>query len=608
MKKINIFVFFIISFFVLTPTVYARDYIVLNENKYFRVTPGGAFVPGITDGVLLKDSTVDYISSSDPGYGCRNKWYKVRYNGKEGYICSSNQVITSVADVDLSGSFEQEMLNKGFTNSYLPYLKALHEKHPNWIFTAVETGIKFEDAVTNENIGDISVVDGTDESLRSKEYPYYQNGVYIETNEPGWYVASRNTVSYYMDPRNFLSEEYIFMFENLRYNRTTQTRGVVENVVAGSFLNTNEYLDIIMKTADLYEVSPVHIASRIRQEKGTTDSTATTGGEFTFSVDQECLNNLGYTDPNSWNAKNSCGSGLDYSGIYNYYNIGAYSSYWSATIRGLIWANGGFDGSVTTYRRPWKTKEDAIMGGAEYLVGKFINVNQHTLYYQKFNISPDSVYPHYTNQYMTNVRAHATEASSMYKGYTKEGNNLLNNTFEFLIPVYLEMPNDNTIIEEDKNENAGTLPEVPSIDIGEGIVSSGYKINDKYIYGINFNTSKNSINDKLKSINADLKVTEFYDKYGNKASGNVGTGDKLVISNGKTKKEYTVIIYGDSNGDGNITILDLLRCQKKILGNNNLTDNETIAVDVNFDGSINIVDLLRIRKQLLGENVIRQER
>ena len=63
-----------------------------------------------------------------------------------------------------------------------------------------------------------------------------------------------------------------------------------------------------------------------------------------------------------------------------------------------------------------------------------------------------------------------------------------------------------------------------------------------------------------------------------------------------------------SNGDGNVTILDLLRCQKKILGNNNLTDNEIMAVDVNFDGKVSIVDLLRIRKQLLGENVIRQER
>ena len=602
MKKITYTLLIFIMLFTFIPNVFADSYIVLNANKYFRDKPGGNLITGVEEGILLAGTKVDVISTDgDSGYGCRNAWYKVKYNDLEGYICSSDQAIINVADVDLNGDFEKEMLSKGFSESYLPYLKALHERHPNWTFTAVKTNIDFLDAVTNENYGTISLVDGSDESLRSKELPYYQNGVYQEI-EPGWYVASRDTVSYYLDPRNFLSEEYIFMFENLKYNSSIHTEDAVRGVTSGTFLNTSEYLNILMKTARTYNVSPVYLASRIRQEKGTADSISTTGGAFTFSVDNNCLNNLGSND--SWERLNSCGNGKTYSGIYNYFNIGAYGSYMSPQIRGLIWANGGFDASVTTYNRPWNSKEKAIMGGTEYIASKYIDANQNTLYYQKFNVSPDAVYPTYTHQYMTNIRAHSQEAYSTYKSYKE--NNLLNNTYEFLIPVYNNMPNDNEVILPDDDSEEEIVTE-PDIDVNTGVVASGFKIDGEVISNISFNTSVDSINSMLSSINANLKVTDYLDRYGNKASGNVGTGDTLVISNGTTSKSYKIVIYGDNNGDGKVSIVDLLRVQKEILGSSSLSSYDRKASDTNKDGSVDVVDLLRVQKQILGNNVIEQE-
>ena len=602
MKKITYTLLIFIMLFTFIPNVFADSYIVLNANKYFRDKPGGNLITGVEEGILLAGTKVDVISTDgDSGYGCRNAWYKVKYNDLEGYICSSDQAIINVADVDLNGDFEKEMLSKGFSESYLPYLKALHERHPNWTFTAVKTNIDFLDAVTNENYGTISLVDGSDESLRSKELPYYQNGVYQEI-EPGWYVASRDTVSYYLDPRNFLSEEYIFMFENLKYNSSIHTEDAVRGVTSGTFLNTSEYLNILMKTARTYNVSPVYLASRIRQEKGTADSISTTGGAFTFSVDNNCLNNLGSND--SWERLNSCGNGKTYSGIYNYFNIGAYGSYMSPQIRGLIWANGGFDASVTTYNRPWNSKEKAIMGGTEYIASKYIDANQNTLYYQKFNVSPDAVYPTYTHQYMTNIRAHSQEAYSTYKSYKE--NNLLNNTYEFLIPVYNNMPNDNEVILPDDDSEEEIVTE-PDIDVNTGVVASGFKIDGEVISNISFNTSVDSINNMLSSINANLKVTDYLDRYGNKASGNVGTGDTLVISNGSTSISYKIVIYGDNNGDGKVSVVDLLRVQKDILGSSNLSTYDRKASDTNKDGSVDVVDLLRVQKQILGNNVIEQE-
>ena len=605
MKKLFCISLIFIMLFTFIPNVNASSYIVLNTNKYFRVVPGGDFVDGITDGVLLAGTKVDLISKDGgSGHSCKNPWYKVSYNGKEGYICSSDQVVIDVADVDLNGDFEKEMISKGFTESYLPYLKALYEKHPNWNFKAVRTNIDFDTAVTNESYGEISLVDGTDESLRSKEWPYYQNGVYQEI-EPGWYVASRDTVSYYLDPRNFLSEEYIFMFEDIKYNASIHTEDAVRGVTKGTFLNTNEYLDILMKTARTYNISPVYIASRIRQEKGSSDSISTTGEAFTYEVDNNCLNNLGYaSNPDSWNALNSCGSGRVYSGIYNYFNIGAYGSYKSPQIRGLIWANGGFDASVTTYNRPWNSKEKAIMGGVNYIVGAYVNNGQNTLYYQKFNVAPDAFYPTYTHQYMTNIRAASSEAYSTYKSY--RDNSLLGNSYEFLIPVYNNMPNDNEVILPDDEDKEEEIVTTPNIDVNTGVVGAGFKIDGDVISNISFNTNVDVINSKLSSVNANLKVTSYLDRYGNKASGNVGTGDTLVITNGSTTKSYKVVIYGDNNGDGKVSILDLLRVQKDILGSSSLSTYDKKASDTNRDGKIDVVDLLRVQKQLLGNNVIEQ--
>lgn len=601
MKKIMSALLIFIMLFTFIPIVNADSYIVLNTNKYFRVVPGGDFVAGITDGVLLAGTKVDLISKDgESGHGCNNPWYKVRYDGKEGYICSSDQVVVETSDVDLEGDFEQEMLSRGFSESYLPYLKALHEKHPNWNFKAVKTNIDFEKAVTNENYGSISLVDGSDESLRSKEAPYYQNGVYMEI-EPGWYVASRETVSYYLDPRNFLSEEYIFMFEDVKYNSSIHTEDAVRGVTRGTFLDTEEYLNILMKTARTNNVSPVYLASRIRQEKGSTDSISTTGAAFTFTVDNNCLNNLSTSKP--WERLNSCGNGETYSGIYNYFNIGAYASYMSPQIRGLIWANGGFDASITSYGRPWNSKEKAIMGGAEYIVGAYVNSGQNTLYYQKFNVSPEATYPHYTHQYMANIRAAASEAYSTYKSY--RDNNLLNNNYEFLIPVYDNMPNDNdTITPPDESDEE--IVTTPDIDINTGVSGAGFKVDGDILSNIDFNTSIEVINSRLNSINANLEVVDYLDKYGSKASGNVGTGDTLVISNGTTTLSYKVVIYGDNNGDGKVSVVDLLRVQKDILGSGNLSTYDLKASDTNKDGKVDIVDLLRVQKHILGNYTIEQ--
>ena len=586
----------------LTPSVDAKEYIVLNTPKAFKDSPSGTRIASIGDeGVLLTLSKVVVLEKTNTsGYGCRSNWYKVSYQDVTGYICSSNQSIIEEKDVDLEADFEKEMLAKGFNESYLSALKTLHEKHPNWIFNALKTNLDYNEAVRNETIGEISLINGTDESLRKKD----EYGNYIESvKEKGWYQASAGAVSYYMDPRNFLTDEGIFMFENLQYNKNVQTQDTVKSITSNTFMNTNEYLNYFMKAAEKSGASPTYLASRVKQEKGANGSTGVDGAKFTFSKDYECINR--YRNSDNWTILNNCGTDTSYSGIYNFYNIGAYGSYQSPVIRGLIWANGGYDGSVTSYMRPWNSKEKAIIGGSLYIVNGYISVNQHTLYLQKFNVSPNALNSTYTHQYMSNIKAPVSEALTMYKSYKK--NDLLDKTYEFLIPVYENMPGVSETPKTDDDKPVTPPEEVPVIKIDDAIIASRYRLNSNYISGIEVNTSKTNLENTLKTIYNGLSVVSLKDKYGNNKNDALATGDVVSISNSKDTKEYKVVIYGDNNGDGNTSIIDLLRVQKYLLGNNNLSDAELIASDVDKDGLITVVDLLRIQKTLLGYNKIEQK-
>lgn len=61
----------------------------------------------------------------------------------------------------------------------------------------------------------------------------------------------------------------------------------------------------------------------------------------------------------------------------------------------------------------------------------------------------------------------------------------------------------------------------------------------------------------------------------------------------------TVIISGDLNGDGCVTITDMLMQKSAILGGE-LSPTATAAGDVNYDGAVTITDFLQVKSTLLG--------
>ncbi|OJU18407.1 MAG: hypothetical protein BGN88_04690 [Clostridiales bacterium 43-6] len=89
----------------------------------------------------------------------------------------------------------------------------------------------------------------------------------------------------------------------------------------------------------------------------------------------------------------------------------------------------------------------------------------------------------------------------------------------------------------------------------------------------------------------------------------MGTGCVIKIKqNGSPKEQYTVIVYGDVDGDGTISVLDLISIKRHLLKQTLLTGNSYISanVDREANGSVNVIDLLKVKKHLLKMIQIRQ--
>ena len=303
-------------------------------------------------------------------------------------------------------------IDENFPDSYMPYINALKEKHPNWVFKAVHTGLDWNTVLShesyevNEGISLVEDIYGAEWKRDGKNY--YQDGNYV--------TASKQAVAYVVDPRNFINENGIFQFEVLSYNGQTQSVDAVQSVLAATPMGGQyksqyksygtwydlgtTYAELIHSISKEVGINPVHIASRIRQE-------------------------------NSGNIVNGSLINGDY-GVYNFFNIGAYDANGqSAVTNGLNYArNNG-----------WTNVSAALRGGIEYIYSKYIKWGQDTIYFERFDVNnPGTAQWLLGTGYMTNIFGPKGEALITYNAYNSY--NMIDSPFEFHIPVYENMPEE----------------------------------------------------------------------------------------------------------------------------------------------------------------------
>ncbi len=91
----------------------------------------------------------------------------------------------------------------------------------------------------------------------------------------------------------------------------------------------------------------------------------------------------------------------------------------------------------------------------------------------------------------------------------------------------------------------------------------------------------------------------FTDKNGNTLNEDrkIATGTTIKVGEGK---QYTLVVIGDTDGNGNITVTDLAQLKLHYIGKTILTDARLKAADMNGDGKITITDLAQIKLVLIG--------
>lgn len=376
-------------------------------------------------------------------------------------------------------------LNSTTYPGYSTLIDNLKKAHPNWTFTILYTGLDWNQVIKNETtaVHGRNLIDGTKTGewiCSSCSSTKYDNG--------SWKCASEATVSYYMDPRNSLYEDYIFQFENLKWVDGVYTiEGINKilsdcNYMQGSNITyrttdgktatiNKSYAQVIYDAAKENKISAYHLAARIRQEQGPGNSASST----------------------------ATGTYTGYNGYYNFFNINAYGSGSSTIIKNAL-----------NYAKSqgWTDPEKSIKGGAKFVADEYINDGQSTLYLQKFDVdnSDGSLYWH---QYMQNVSAAKSEGSTILKTY-KSINPNLSQSFNFIIPVYKNMPS--------------TRCEQPG---SQSVVTQNIQVTAD---SIAVRSEKDSSSSKVATLNKNDKVLRI-------EIGNTKTNgyywDKIVLDDGK---------------------------------------------------------------------------
>lgn len=528
-----------------------------------------------------KTGTVSYGDSltilSETTDSSGAKWYKISCGSVTGYVSAAYVHLTSSGSQGSSDAdFESYMTKQGFPESYKPYLRTLHEQHPKWIFTAQKLGVDWNTALKEECVVGRNLVHSSAlASWKSMEKGAYDfNGGYWYGLDGSWVAASKEIIMYYMDPRNFLNDTYIFMFENQSYDPSYQTESGVKTILADTFMSGSytcpdtkkkyTYSQTFMDAAKKSGVSPYHLASRCRNEQGVNG------------------------------APQSLGTVKGYENYFNFFDIQAYAtSTMTAAEMGCKYAKT----TNPTYLLPWTNQYKSIVGGSIFLGTGYITKGQDTLYLQKFDMV-DGGNGLYYHQYMTCVFGQANEAISLKNAYSQD---ILNSAMEFKIPVYNNMPDKLCPKPTSSGDNNNYLK---SLSVSGTSISPKFdKFTTSYTAKVNAEVSSVTVNanplGKSAKVSGNGKVSLKTGENTVKVTCTAASGVKRTYTIKITRKAASQTLQqGDVNGDKYLTVVDALLMLRYNAGKTQLDSAQLKRADMNGDGKVDVIDALTLLKKI----------
>lgn len=147
---------------------------------------------------------------------------------------------------------------------------------------------------------------------------------------------------------------------------------------------------------------------------------------------------------------------------------------------------------------------------------------------------------------------------------------------------------------------------VASAALAPALSSSAYAITGDFIRGIAPGTSPEALLDNLTAADGTLSVITSDGSA--KTGGRVATGDfvRTAFGGGASYFDLPVVIYGDTDGDGNVTQDDLNALRQHLMSTGRLSGVYLEAADVNHDGAADSRDVLLLLQYIQGDAAIDQ--
>ena len=145
-------------------------------------------------------------------------------------------------------AYEESLYTQGFPLSYIPYLVKLHEQYPNWIFKPAITNLSWQTVMNKERkLGTSLIASHYTDEWKAQRSPAYneETGKYKSYDSGGWNAASDEAIAYYLDPRNFLTDVYIFQFLDQSFDASSQNLEGMKKVLSNTFMSGDfpEYVE-----------------------------------------------------------------------------------------------------------------------------------------------------------------------------------------------------------------------------------------------------------------------------------------------------------------------------------------------------------------------------
>ena len=588
-------------------------------------------------------------------------WYSVTLvvggASYSGWICADYVAVNGQTSDDQSqgettgvtdSEYEAALAAAGFPASYCSALASLHQKYPNWQFVPVQTGLDWNTVVSNESlIGRNLIQNSVNDARKSTDRritgrPTSGTGL---TGQAGC-RRLRNISHTASIPEIFLTRIRSFSLKRwnmqaIRTQRVCRAFFPIHLWQAIIPIRTERFAATFVEIGSNVGVSPYHLASRCKQEQGVRGTSDLISGRysnyagyynyfnvraFTTGSASAIVNGLEYAKLQGWNSIYKSIAGGSSVVADNYVKKGQNTIYFEKF--NVVYTN-------SLYAHQYMTNVQAAMSEGTNMGKAYTDKNQAFVFripvYQNMpesavtfadkgnpnnwlssitvdgyaltpafsgaNTSYSLVVP--DSAASINVGATAVAGTSTVSGTGNYSLNYGDNTIQITCISQSGDSRTYTLIVARAGGSAGGTIQVAD----DAAITPFYPIGT-YVTGIEPGTSASTVASGIGTQNCTVKILNAD---GSENTQTVGTGNKLAVYVGDTLvQQYEIVVYGDINGDGKVSNLDLVLMQKQILGIESQSGSRLEAANVSKDGGISNKDLVILQKHILGISQIDQ--